>query len=254
MRREWSRWAAPSPARVVAALLATLALVGAPAWAQLGRLPRPARVLLIGSSSIHHGFGEALDDTLTELGGIEVVNAGRSATGLARPDFFDWMAHARERVADAHPDLVVAQFGGNDCQALFEPNGDVTVRWDDAGWDAEYTRRVNELIEIARAAGATIVFVGMPRMQSRSFSSKIAHLNSVVEAAAGAAGVVYLSSWEATSDGDGPRATVQVDGRSSPMRDEDGIHLSVAGSRYVAGLLIEALGQTYDLRPQARAE
>ena len=213
-----------------------------------GLQPRPERVLLIGSSSIHHGFGDALVEQLEARGGMTLTNAGRSATGLSRLDYFDWLQHARERMASAEPALVIAQFGGNDCQAIIDPDEEVVARWGDDAWDDAYAARLRALTEIVHAAGARLVFVGMPRMRSPSFSRRIAHVNGIVERVAAESDAVYLSTWALTSDGERPRTTLRVDGTSYPMREDDGIHLSVRGAHMVAAAILSELETLYDLR------
>lgn len=248
-----------TPSIASLALLAAFALsavASAPVRAQTvpfgaleGLESRPERVLLVGSSSIHHGFGDALVEQLEERGGVGLTNAGRSATGLSRLDYFDWLTHAAERVAEVEPQLVIAQFGGNDCQAIIDPDESVVARWGEDGWDEAYSERLRSLVRVVEQGGARIVFVGMPRMQSPSFSRRIAHVNELVRAVANETGALYYSTWEMTSEGNAPRAHVTVDGTRYPMREEDGIHLSVRGAHVVAAAILAELEAIYDLRP-----
>ena len=80
--------------------------------------PAPRRVLLVGASSIQTDLGRALERRIEDELGVEVLRHGRHSTGMARPDYFDWNARALELSADFRPDLVIAQFGGNDGQGL----------------------------------------------------------------------------------------------------------------------------------------
>lgn len=210
--------------------------------------PRPERVLLMGSSSIQYTLGRALAHQLEARGGITLTNAGRSATGLARLDHFDWLTHAKGRVQETNPELVIAQFGGNDCQSIVEPDDRVVARWGDEAWDGLYAARLRTLVALVHEAGATLVFVGMPRMESAFFSRRIAHVNAIVEQVASETGALYLSTWALTSDGERPRATVDLHGHSHPLRADDGVHLTVRGARMVATALVADLEAVYDLR------
>ena len=100
------------------------ACAGATALGGAGLLPRVARaggprVLILGDSMIAGALGLFLENGLRKEHGYEVLRYGKSSTGLARPDFFDWMKEARRQLeAFPDPDAVVAMFGGNDVQGL----------------------------------------------------------------------------------------------------------------------------------------
>src|SRR5688572_2790634 len=53
--------------------------------------PRHYKALIIGDSMAATDFGVALEKQLDAHRYISCVRWGKSATGLARPDYFDWM-------------------------------------------------------------------------------------------------------------------------------------------------------------------
>ncbi len=67
-----------------------------------------------------------------------------NATGLTRPDFFDWPAALADDMDDPPAaEVVFLLFGGNDAQGLVTPDGDASSRRStDPAWQAEYGRRV----------------------------------------------------------------------------------------------------------------
>jgi hypothetical protein len=86
-------------------------------------------VLLIGASTMQWAVGRAIERRLTHAP-VRVLNAARSATGLARPDHHDWLAESVRLAKEQKPDVVIVQFGGNDCQSLFDAEGAVVVDYD----------------------------------------------------------------------------------------------------------------------------
>jgi hypothetical protein len=213
-------------------------------------LPQPRRVLIIGASSIQEELGIAVERAIKKYKGVEVQRLGRISSGLARPDYFDWPGKLQELLDQFHPDLVIAQWGGNDCQSLSNKDGSVVANYGTPEWDAEYTRRVKAAIKQIHDTGANAVFIGMPFMKNPNFSNKISHMNKVTEAACVDRGAVYLPLWDLTIDEQGKlRTAVTVDGKRHMMRLSDGIHFSEAGAAYVAGQLCERLKQYLTLIP-----
>lgn len=213
-----------------------------------GMIAVPGKVLLVGSSSIEWGFGPALADDLLALGVEHVRNEGRMATGLSRPDYFDWPTFAAQAVTETHPDLVIAQFGGNDCQALRSVKGKREVDWGDEAWDAAYAERVRALVHVLGSTGAVVVFVGMPHMQEPGFAARIAHVNDLIAATVRAEGGWFVDTWDLTSAADGAyQATFDDHGRTHALRRDDGIHLGKWGAPYIAQRVADRLAARMDL-------
>jgi hypothetical protein len=224
--------------------------------AQLDDRFRPARVLVVGASSIQFELGRELEHAFEAMEGVEVMRFGRHSSGLSRPDYFNWMEQSRTLVADFRPDLVIAQVGGNDCQGMTNADESVRARWDDTdNWIQAYGERVEEFIQIYQDAGAQVVIVGMPIMRSTSYRAKMERLNDVTRRATEARGAWYISTWEMTSDENGDYAErIELDGTSRAFRADDGTHLSVHGAIYVTRELVRILGERYRLVPAAAAE
>jgi hypothetical protein len=196
--------------------------------------PRPRRVLMVGSSSMEHGIAQAVARELQRFGAVHIRNEGLRSTGLSRMDYFDWLTTSALYAEQYVPDLVVAQFGGNDCQGTMDADGNLVARWGTDAWDAEYARRLQVFFESMQSVGATVVLIGMPTMREERFRSRIDHLNAVSEQAAEAAGVAFVSIREITSDDSGEYIERSVvDGEETRLRSDDGVHLSLAGAALV---------------------
>ena len=88
----------------------------------------PQRVLLVGSSSMKSDLGAFLAKSLRKQE-LYVHRHAKVGSGLARPDFYDWMNIIPELVSTHTPDLVIVQFVGNDCQSLIMPDGSLKAKY-----------------------------------------------------------------------------------------------------------------------------
>ena len=226
------------------------ALLGGAALAALPRAARadeaaasdpPRRVLLLGDSMIAGALGLFLENGLRQLHGYQVKRHGKSSTGLARPDFFDWMKEAERQVAAfPEPDAVVAMFGGNDVQGLYMGKGE-WIRWNEDGWDQEYAARITRFADIVAPGGRPLFWIGMPVMRPEKFHARVQKVNTIARAEmAIRPGGRFVDIWRLLADeagnyadrlalGDGPKP------KKVRVRAGDGIHLSIAGADLVEG-------------------
>jgi hypothetical protein len=227
-------------------------------------LPRRARadehrVLVIGDSMIAGGFGLFLEQALAKDHGLSVKRKGKSSTGLARPDFFDWHAVARALVEAYQPTATLVMFGGNDVQGLYMGKGE-WIRWHEDGWGAEYSRRIAELCDILSPSGQRIFWVGMPVMRPAKFHARVQRVNAIYRAEMGVrpAGM-FIDIWPLLADAEGAyadRIAIGPPGKDGSLkkvrvRAGDGIHLSPAGAKHLRDHVLAIL--LADLRGEAVA-
>ncbi len=115
---------------------------------------KPMRLWVAGDSlvvvpgqSIVRASG--VSPVIEPVGGVE----GRVATGLERPDVFNWFRYIPERMRELEPNVVVLSFGGNDDHGYMTglPDGVELDSFGSDSWRAEYARRVGGLFDtIAR--------------------------------------------------------------------------------------------------------
>jgi hypothetical protein len=211
------------------------------------------RVLIVGDS-IAKDFGNALVNELSTTGLVSATVDARPATGLSRPDYFDWNAQLAVDLERYRPDLLVAMFGGNDAQSFLVDGHPVS--FNSPEWIATYSARVHDFVEQAVAGGAHVLWVGMPVMESSSFAGSMQVLNAIDRAqvpAAAASVTAYLDSWHLFVDGAGHYAAYLPDagGQLQLMRQSDGIHLSIAGADRLAAAATAFVDQRFSisLRP-----
>ncbi|MAA79296.1 MAG: hypothetical protein CL916_08550 [Deltaproteobacteria bacterium] len=206
----------------------------------------PQRVLLIGSSSMKSDLGALLAQSLRKQE-LYVYRHAKVGSGLARPDFYNWMEILPDLIAAHTPDLVIVQFIGNDCQSLIMPNGSLKAKYGTEEWDKAYEERLTSLITLLHQQGIRITFLGMSNVQSSVFRKKLKRSNSIIYSVASKHNAPFISLWETTSSTRGS-AQQQIVVNSIPKRmyQEDGIHLSRAGARMVAQDVFTQLKQLYD--------
>ncbi len=213
---------------------------------QLNDHPTPAsplRVLVVGDS-VGLDLGQPLVSALGAYGDVTAYLDGRIDTGLTRPDYFNWPAELQVDLANRQPQLVIVMIGANDPQGLVTQDG--SIRFGQPGWDEAYSARVAAFIAEANAAGAHVLWVGMPPMQDPGLDAALKHLNGLVQAQVSETkdgGAAYLSSVPALGDQHHYYAAYLPDasGAVTNVRTPDGIHLTPAGGARLAAAVVAAM-------------
>lgn len=234
-----------------------------PAWAQAGGLEKPdaTRVLILGDSMIAGAFGLFLQRALHRRMGAAVERKGKSSSGLARPDFYDWLEIGPPLAKSFAPDATVVMFGGNDCQSL-RTGVDKDAGWIPWGkpkWEQDYRRRIREFCDRVAPVGTQLFWVGMPVMGHERLHGRVKWINTVFRDEMNKrAQSEFVDIWRALANRKGEYTDkLRVKGKLTKVRAGDGIHLTVKGAHHlvdeVAPRLASALGQTLSPpRPKGR--
>ena len=184
------------------------------------------------------------------LGTRPFVTVAKSASGLARPDFFDWPSTLVAAVKKEQPGVVVVALGANDGQGLRNLDGTWAVGHaptaNDKAWMAEYTRRVAAAMDVLVADGRRVVWVGVANHPSASTRARLRLQDAVVRAEAKrrAGHVVYVDTWTLFDSPDGAYTTSLIDpadGVFKRVRAADGFHLNIAGVHMLAAKVAAAV-------------
>lgn len=222
-----------------------------PAVAEAEKLPspddprpeEPRRVLIVGASLAATGFGPLLEKRLDAHPDVLAYRKGKSASGLARPDYYDWFDQGWRQVEFRKPDLVVVIMGANDGQDIAPWKGEKRVHWDSEGWPEAYRGRVDHFLQqLIRPAeegeeGARVMWLGLPMMTSPSLERKLKVIREVQEQAVVALGAngLYLDTTPYLVDEDGELLDeARVQGKNRAIRSEDGVHFTMSGGEYLA--------------------
>jgi hypothetical protein len=203
-------------------------------------------LVIVPGYAVYRALGQ--NDAVERVGDVD----GRVATGLTRPDVFNWFKHVDEQVKEQEIDTVVFCFGGNDDSGAMTglPEG---VSLDDFGgakWTREYRRRVGGLMDTANQAGAFVVWLGLPitddPAQSRRW--KVINRAALAEARRRTGKVAFVDLYGLLSEGGGYAPYLRFDdGQLVKVRADDGVHLERAGGDLVARQVVRELRQVYDL-------
>jgi uncharacterized protein len=199
----------------------------------------PLRLYIAGDSDAQN-LGPPLQRELERTGLVDSTLFYKVASGLARPDFFDWPAQLQSDVAKLDPDVVVVTFGGNDAQDLLLDGRSFPV--DTPEWRAEYGSRVGAVMDFLGADGRKLIWVGIPNAQADAFRARLQILEEVTRAeAAKRPDVVYFDTWNTFVGRSGGYANSIIDprdGQGKLVRQDDGFHLNVAGSEILGAYYI----------------
>lgn len=201
----------------------------------------PVRVVAIGSSTMRGALGPMLRRLIQrhELP-IVLENHGKSSTGLARPDFFDWHARAQELVGKGRPDLWLVALGTNDYQSVRE-EGKIWRRPPSEAWRNAYAERVRGLLEIMSGPdrSAAIIYLGSTpfmRPNSRRIGRELNKIiREEVERFDGPAVFYDIFSLVADEKNE-PKEVIEVpqlSGKSVQLLGPDHIHLTSSAVRHL---------------------
>lgn len=200
--------------------------------------------LYIGGDSVVRDVGESLIRAANATGLVDPTMHYQIASGLARPDYYNWQAALASDMKARRPEMAVIMFGGNDAQGMQLPDGTVFPDVTDRGWQIEYGRRVGAVMDQLHARDRLVVWVGQPVMRDPGFSHRMDILDNIYEAeAAGRPWVEFVDSRPLFADGSGGYADYlpNASGDLHDVRQSDGIHLSRAGADRLAGVILDLL-------------
>lgn len=207
---------------------------------------RPLNVW-VGGDSLSITPGESFVNIAPSTEVIGVINNavdGHVATGLARPEVYNWPAHMADVIAADDPDAVVLTLGSNDDQNLTGDGG--VGPYASAEWVTEYRRRVGGTMDAITGNGDRVLYwLGVPVLRTRA-EDRYNPINDIVreEAARRPGRVVYIDLDTNFRGTDGGYVDFLGDVQ---VRAPDGIHFTRAGGDQVAELVLAAMNQTFDL-------
>ncbi len=212
-----------------------------------------ARVLLVGDSMIAGAVGIFLERELEGEGyGIKTDRRGKTSSGLARPDFYDWMKEGKKALDASAPEVVVVMFGGNDGQGLWMGK-DAASDWirfeDNEAWTAEYRRRIHEFATIMSASGSKLCWIGMPIVKPSKLRARVAHMNELYRAEMALRdGSEFVDIWDLLTDGEGGYVDrMEINGEKQRVRAGDGIHIAGPGATLIAKLVAPVVAKQLGL-------
>ena len=216
--------------------------------------PKRKLRLWIAGDSLVIVPGESLLRAVAGNKAVDAVNAidGRIASGLERPDVFNWFTHVREVMENDKPRAVVLMFGGNDDHGFMTgiPEGHEVGTFGSPSWRAEYRRRVASLMDTVTQNGAYLVWLGLPITRDAAQTLRFDVINSIVqtEAAKREGSVSYLDTYFFFAGENGGYAQYVEDptGKLVKMRADDGVHFERPAGDLITAKVLDRLEEHYD--------
>jgi len=221
---------------------------------------QPLRIWIAGDSLVVVP-GQSILRAVGESRAIEPIGPvdGRIASGLERPDVFNWFTHVSEVMRKEKPGTVVLMFGGNDDHGFMTglPEGKEVGSFGSASWTAEYRRRVAGIMDTVTRSGAFLVWIGLPITRDAEQTPRYDTINAIVqsEAAERPSRASYLDTYFYFAGDDGGYAQYISDdsGKLVKMRAEDGVHFERPAGDLIAQEVLSRLNKRYDLTGRGRA-
>jgi uncharacterized protein len=208
--------------------------------------------LWVGGDSLAAGPSWAVFVNAKATGVIKPLAEYQVGTGLVRNEFWDWPKHVDAVVRARNPQVSVFMVGANDDQGI-DVNG-TALHPPDQAWVDEYARRVDAVMATLTAHGRRLIWIGMPPMRDPQYSQSMGLLDLIFASEARKhRRVTYVDTWTMFSAPGAPGTYAQYitdeSGQPTNMRLDDGIHLNVEGSQYLARAVMTQLAKVVILPP-----
>ncbi len=214
----------------------------------------PLRLWIAGDSLvISPGYAllRAVDHarSIKDVGGVD----GQIATGLERPDVYNWFTAIRSKLKELEPSVVVLSFGANDDKGYMTglPKGVAVADFADPAWEHEYARRVAGVLDLISRAGAYTVWIGLPFTRDPGQSARFERINAIVGREIvkrpNTAAFVQTDLLMAGRTGGFAQYLRLNNGETVDARAPDGVHFSDNGGAIVAEQVVAQLYRKFDL-------
>lgn len=207
---------------------------------------KPTRAVASGPTVLTTGDSlmQSVDAILSDrLVRANVVSDVRVASGLSRATVVDFPKLARAQVREHKPAATAIFLGTNDTYPMVRPRDGVEVFCCDEPWIEEYARRAREMMKIYTQGGtAALAWLAVPAMRDERRNPSGFAVNAAIRRAARGVPGAYVVPVDKLLTPNGVyEPTVRRGGRQVTIREDDGIHLTIAGARIVVKALVKTL-------------
>ena len=163
------------------------------------------------------------------------AKVGEGKPGEAKPE-----AKADTAAKPADSDLPQDE-ADNDTPAIAAPEKTVrspggVAEFREERWVELYTRKIEELIAVAKSKGVPVLWVGLPAVRGTKGTADTLFLDSLYRDAAGKAGITYVDVWDGFVDEAGRflQKGPDFEGQIRQLRSYDGVYFTKPGARKLA--------------------
>ena len=209
-------------------------------------IPTPETPVLMIGDSMMALLGKEMEKAFKKADVEPASHFSSLGSGLVRPSAFDWPTKIAGLLSTNKPHTVFVCLGANDRQAIELPGGGI-VRYEDADeWRAAYSQLIGGIMDQLLQGDVKRVFwMLLPDMKDSLNQEHAQLVNEVVKEQAAdekRKDVVYLydlASALSRRPGKYTQYMMSPTGQSLTVRDPDGVHLSVEGSKLVAKKILK---------------
>jgi hypothetical protein len=126
------------------------------------------------------------------------------------------------------PSIVAPEKGARSPNGLYE--------FRDDRWVELYTKKIEEMITVAKSKGVPVLWVGLPAVRGARATADMLFLDSLYRDAAGKAGITYVDVWDGFVDEAGRflQQGPDFEGQIRRLRSYDGVYFTKPGARKLA--------------------
>ena len=195
-------------------------------------------VLITGDSMMQY-IGMIANQNYPKLG-LKVLDLSKQSTGLLYKKSHNWAQVIKDTLAQNQGiKLLVMLIGANDPWGR-SINGKF-YELNSSEWREFYARRVDEIYKIAKASNVKVLWLSLPCMQKTDYAKKIELLNEIYKSASEQNGQFFINTSEHLCQNDNFLTHLNINGKRSKIRQDDGVHISKAGSQILADEILKRI-------------
>lgn len=195
-------------------------------------------VLITGDSMMQY-IGIIARQNYPKLG-LKVLDLSKQSTGLLYKKSHNWAQIIKDTLAkNKDIKLLVMLIGANDLWGR-SINGKF-YKLNSPEWREFYTGRVDEIYKIAKASNVKVLWLSLPCMQKTDYAKKTQLLNEIYKSASEQNGQIFINTSEYLCQNDEYKTHIDINGKRSKIRQDDGVHISKIGSQILADEILKRI-------------
>ncbi|MDY4452045.1 MAG: hypothetical protein SPE37_07990 [Campylobacter sp.] len=195
-------------------------------------------VLITGDSMMQY-IGIAARQNYPKLG-LKVLDLSKHSTGLLDKKSHNWAQVIKDTLAkNKDIKLLVMLIGANDLWGR-SINGKF-YELNSSEWREFYTGRVDEIYKITKASDVKVLWLSLPCMKKTGYAKKIKLLNEIYKSVNEQNGQIFINTSEYLCQNDEYKTHIDIAGKRSKIRQDDGIHISKIGSQILADEILKRI-------------
>ena len=195
-------------------------------------------VLITGDSMMQY-IGMIASQNYPKLG-LKVLDLSKQSTGLLYKKSHNWAQVIKDTLTQNQDiKLLVMLIGANDPWGR-SINGKF-YELNSSEWREFYARRVDEIYKIAKASNVKVLWLSLPCMQKTDYAKKIELLNEIYKSVSEQNGQFFINTSEYLCQNDEYKTHIDINGKRSKIRQDDGVHISKAGSQILADEILKRI-------------